>query len=127
MLTGHFAFIAHSQEELLQRIALGKYEMLQPYFKDLDETSKSIIYKLLRKDPTTRFTAAEALEHEFFTQSTKKEKKSKASKNDNKKKDDDVLAGMNIAGAQDDDSEVSAGSASDTDDADDEESTSEEE
>ena len=103
MLTGHFAFVARDQEELLQRIRAAKIEVLQPYFKALDETSQAIIFKLLRKDATTRYTASEALEHEFFKEPAAaagdaESASDDAASSDAESSDRDVLDGVTMCG-----------------------------
>ena len=62
-----------SEEELLNKILLGKYDIESPPFDKISKNAKDLINKLLMSDPQKRISAEEALNHPWFKENKSKE------------------------------------------------------
>lgn len=66
MLVGFPPFWHRKQLIMLRLIRTGKYSMEAPEWKDISETAKDLIRKLLVVQPAQRLTAEQALAHPFL-------------------------------------------------------------
>ena len=66
MLTAEFPFDADNKEQLLVKIATGKYNTDSDAFRSLSVECRDLISKLLVVDPKVRLTGIAALKHPFF-------------------------------------------------------------
>ena len=62
-----------NEEELLNKILLGKYDLESPPFDKISKNAKDLISKLLNSDPQKRISAEEALNHNWFKDNKSKE------------------------------------------------------
>ena len=62
-----------NEEELLNKILLGKYDLESPPFDKISKNAKDLINKLLTSDPQKRISAEEALNHPWFKENKSKE------------------------------------------------------
>lgn len=66
LLTGKPPFGGKSDEVILEKIKVGKYNMQLKEFESVSEAAKQLIIKLLEKNPKKRLSADEALKHSWF-------------------------------------------------------------
>ena len=66
LLSGRPPFPGDSDKEIMEKVALGKYDLEESPFDQLSNSGKDLIKKLLIKDPKKRITASEALTHPWF-------------------------------------------------------------
>ena len=52
--------------ELLEIVGVGAFSFPSPYWDEMSDASKDLVSKLLRKDPSKRITALEALSHPWI-------------------------------------------------------------
>lgn len=68
-----FASPTKSQKDLFNRIRRGRFSFPDPYWKDVSETAKDLISKLLVVDQKKRYTAQQVLNHPWISQPPKPE------------------------------------------------------
>jgi serine/threonine protein kinase len=61
MLQGNYPFLAKTEEELFQKIKLGRFHYIHP---DISNRAKFLIESLLRVNPLERLTIKEVLSDE---------------------------------------------------------------
>ena len=66
MLTGRPLFRGDNPNEILQKNQACELDFPQRYWDKISAEAKDLALGLLKKDPKERFTAAQALEHEWF-------------------------------------------------------------
>jgi len=67
LLCGYPPFYDEDQASLFESIIRGKYEFHDDYWKDISESAKDLIRKLLTVDPNKRLTAIQALQHPWVS------------------------------------------------------------
>jgi len=70
LLCGFSPFLSSTQTGLFEKIIKCEYDFPDPEWTHISENAKDFIRHLLVKDPKTRFTATECLEHEWLTGSS---------------------------------------------------------
>ena len=78
LLSGVPPFWHRKQHLMFRMIMEGKYSMSGSEWDEVSDTAKDLISRLLVIDPSTRLTAAQALEHSFFNQDRTRRKDFKA-------------------------------------------------
>ena len=73
LLSGRPPFPGDSDREIMDKVAIGKYDLEESPFDQLSNAGKDLIKKLLVKDPKKRITASEALNHAWFKENKSKE------------------------------------------------------
>ena len=73
LLSGRPPFPGDSDREIMDKVAIGKYDLEESPFDQLSNAGKDLIKKLLVKDPKKRITASEALNHSWFKENKSKE------------------------------------------------------
>ncbi|XP_011480889.1 phosphorylase b kinase gamma catalytic chain, skeletal muscle/heart isoform isoform X1 [Oryzias latipes] len=68
LLAGSPPFWHRKQMLMLRMILAGNYDFSSPEWEDRSDTVKDLISRMLVVDPSRRFTAADALNHPFFSQ-----------------------------------------------------------
>ena len=66
LLTGYPPFVGDTEEEVFQNILENEVDLNVPELKNISESCKDLINKLLNKDANNRIKAEEALRHDFF-------------------------------------------------------------
>lgn len=66
LLCGFPPFYADNDPDLFELIQEAEYEFPDPYWTNISDEAKDLVRKLLMKDQNERFTAKQALEHEWF-------------------------------------------------------------
>ena len=66
LLTGRPPFDGEDDNEILENVKIGKYDMINHPFPLLSEESKDLITKLLEYNPNKRISASDALNHPWF-------------------------------------------------------------
>lgn len=66
LLAGYLPFHHKDQNELFKVIRLGKYNFESRYWSGTTDAAKGLIKHLLEVDPSTRFSATEALSSEWI-------------------------------------------------------------
>ena len=66
LLTGRPPFDGEDDNEILENVKIGKYDMTNHPFPLLSDESKDLITKLLEYNPNKRISASEALNHSWF-------------------------------------------------------------
>ena len=66
LLTGYPPFLGDNEEEVFQNILDNEINLNVPELKNVSDSCKDLINKLLNKDYKSRIKAEEALKHEFF-------------------------------------------------------------
>lgn len=61
LLSGYPPFRGDSEDEIIESVKLGKYNLEEPEFETVSEDAKSLIKRLLTYDPTKRIDAEQAL------------------------------------------------------------------
>jgi calcium-dependent protein kinase len=62
---GYPPFFGESDAEVLKKVKQGKFEFNNSDWKKVSGAAKDVITKLLTKDPKTRYSAKQALDHEW--------------------------------------------------------------
>ena len=73
LLSGRPPFPGDSDKEIMDKVALGKYDLEESPFDQLSNSGKDLIKKLLVKDPKKRISASDALNHPWFKENKSKE------------------------------------------------------
>lgn len=68
ILCGFPPFYDESIEMLTQKVALGQYTFLSPWWDGISESAKDLVSRLLTVDPEKRYTIDEFLQHPWITQ-----------------------------------------------------------
>ena len=66
LLTGYPPFMGEDEEKIFQNILIQQLNLDVPELKNVSESCKDLIEKLLDKNPNRRIKSEEALKHEFF-------------------------------------------------------------
>ena len=66
LLTGRPPFDGNDDEEIIENVKKGEYDMWGYPFPILSDHSKDLIFKLLQYDPKKRINAEQALDHPWF-------------------------------------------------------------
>lgn len=72
LLSGHTPFSGKNDEEILQKISRGFVSFEKPEWASLSSSAQSLLRKMLKKDPSLRISAEDALHHEWIVQNTSK-------------------------------------------------------
>ncbi|NXG63299.1 KCC1G kinase, partial [Hemiprocne comata] len=70
LLCGYPPFYEETESKLFEKIKEGYYEFESPFWDDISESAKDFIRHLLEKNPNTRFTCEEALQHPWINGNT---------------------------------------------------------
>jgi calcium-dependent protein kinase len=73
LLSGRPPFGGENDKEIMQRVALGKYDLQSDPFNKISGACIDLIQKLLIMDPKKRISAEEALKHNWFKANKAKE------------------------------------------------------
>jgi calcium-dependent protein kinase len=73
LLSQTLPFKGETEEEFLDKIMIGKYDLESPPFNKISKNAKDLISKLLLNDPEKRISAEEALNHPWFIDNKSKE------------------------------------------------------
>ena len=73
LLSGRPPFSGESDKEIMQQVAIGKYDLKSSPFNKCSKSCLDLIQKLLIMDPKKRITAQEALSHSWFKENRSKE------------------------------------------------------
>ena len=73
LLSGRPPFGGENDKEIMQRVALGKYDLQSDPFNKISGACIDLIQKLLVMDPKKRISAEEALKHNWFKANKSKE------------------------------------------------------
>ena len=68
LLSARPPFGGENDNEIMERVAIGKYDLESPPFNKLTRHAIDLIKKLLTIDPNKRLSAEEALKHPWFTE-----------------------------------------------------------
>jgi calcium-dependent protein kinase len=74
LLTSRPPFAGDTDQEIVQKIKQGHYDMTQSPWNKISAEAKNLVKSLLQRDPTKRISAEEALNHPFFKMLKTKEK-----------------------------------------------------
>ena len=66
LLSARPPFGGDDDNDIMERVAIGKYDLESPPFNSLSKSSLDLIQKLLTMDPSQRISAEEALNHPWF-------------------------------------------------------------
>lgn len=72
LMCGHMAFPAETQDELFEKIRIGKFHYDHKEFNLVSDECKDLINNLLVLNPKKRLTAAKALNHPWFEKFSEK-------------------------------------------------------
>lgn len=72
ILCGFPPFYDESIEMLTQKVALGQYTFLSPWWDEISESAKDLVSRLLTVDPEKRYTIDEFLQHPWITKAANK-------------------------------------------------------
>ena len=74
LLSARPPFAGESDKEIMENVALGKYDLQASPFDKISKNCKDLIQKLLVMDPKKRYSAQDALNHTWFKEHKSKEK-----------------------------------------------------
>ena len=66
LLSARPPFGGDDDNEIMERVAIGKYDLESPPFNNLSRSAIDLIQRFLTMDPNQRITAEEALNHQWF-------------------------------------------------------------
>ena len=66
LLSARPPFGGDDDNDIMERVAIGRYDLESPPFNNLSRSAIDLIRKLLTMDPNERITAEEALNHQWF-------------------------------------------------------------
>ncbi|OMJ79034.1 hypothetical protein SteCoe_21017 [Stentor coeruleus] len=72
LLSGRPPFTGENDEEVLQKISRGLVSFDRPIWASISSSAKSLLRKMLTKDPSFRISAEGALHHDWIVQNTSK-------------------------------------------------------
>jgi len=67
LLSGYPPFSGHNNEEIMLKVRTGQFAFRQPEFNSISEEAKSLIRRMLTKDPNSRLSAEAALQDPWIT------------------------------------------------------------
>lgn len=67
LLCGYPPFYGDSDAQIFDSVRTGRFDFPSPEWDNISMTAKKFVLYLLRKDPTSRPTALQAMEHEWIT------------------------------------------------------------
>jgi calcium-dependent protein kinase len=67
MISGVLPFVAENRSELFRKIRRDPVDLTTPEWSTISNSAKSLISKLLIKDPAKRIKIQDALAHRWFT------------------------------------------------------------
>ncbi|XP_053870834.1 calcium/calmodulin-dependent protein kinase type 1B [Malaclemys terrapin pileata] len=70
LLCGYPPFYDDNDSELFAQILKGEFEFDSPYWDDISDSAKDFIRQLLQRDPETRYTCEQALQHPWISGDT---------------------------------------------------------
>jgi calcium-dependent protein kinase len=73
LLSGRPPFSGESDKEIMQQVAIGKYDLQSSPFNKCSRSCLDLIQKLLIMDPKKRISAQDALNHSWFKENKSKE------------------------------------------------------
>ena len=73
LLTKYPPFNGKNDDEIYEAIKVGEYDLVNPPFDKISKQAKSLISKLLEKNPEERLSAEQALRHDWFNKQKTKE------------------------------------------------------
>ena len=73
LLSGRPPFGGENDKEIMENVALGKYDLQGSPFNKISKSCKDLIQKLLIMDPKKRISAQDALTHAWFKENKSKE------------------------------------------------------
>ena len=74
LLSGRPPFGGENDKEIMERVAIGKYDLQSSPFNKTSKNCLDLIQKLLIMDPKKRYSAQDALNHAWFKEHKSKEK-----------------------------------------------------
>lgn len=66
LLCGFPPFNGSTNEEIMEKVKIGKYSFKHEVFENVSDEAKDLIKKMLTKNPVKRLSCEEALQHEWF-------------------------------------------------------------
>ena len=66
LLSGKPPFYGKNDKEIIGRVKKGKFKFQGKEWKQVSKSAKKLIENMLQIDPSSRPTAGECLEHEWF-------------------------------------------------------------
>ncbi|KAF0035113.1 hypothetical protein F2P81_012871 [Scophthalmus maximus] len=66
LLCGYPPFYDENDAKLFEQILKAEYEFDSPYWDDISDSAKDFIVHLMQKDPNTRYTCDQALQHPWI-------------------------------------------------------------
>ena len=73
LLSARPPFGGNDDNDIMERVAIGKYDLESPPFDKVSNSAKDLIRKLLTMDPNERITAEQALNHPWFKEQKSQE------------------------------------------------------
>ena len=73
LLSGKFPFIGDNNQEIIESIKEGEYDLESSPFNELSKSGLDLIKKLLKKKPKERISVKEALNHQWFKENKSQE------------------------------------------------------
>uniref|UniRef100_A0A8C9YSX7 Calcium/calmodulin dependent protein kinase I n=1 Tax=Sander lucioperca TaxID=283035 RepID=A0A8C9YSX7_SANLU len=70
LLCGYPPFYHENDAKLFEQILKAEYEFDSPYWDDISDSAKDFIVHLMEKDPNTRYTCDQALQHPWIAGDT---------------------------------------------------------
>lgn len=67
-MSGLSPFVGSDDYETMTNVSFAKYSFDHPEFDDISSTAKDFVSQLLKKDPSKRLLAKNAIKHEWLTQ-----------------------------------------------------------
>ncbi|KRX08460.1 Protein kinase-like domain [Pseudocohnilembus persalinus] len=67
MLRGSLPFDSFDSDEIYQNTVDGKFSLVDDHWKNISDSAKDLVQKLLKVDPQERLDMREALQHEWIT------------------------------------------------------------
>ena len=73
MLSGNLPFYDEAVGEVYNKLMIGAYSFEKPIWNSISSNATDLITKLLEIEPTARYSASEALSHDWFGETSRKE------------------------------------------------------
>lgn len=71
MLSGKPPFTGRTDREILAKVKLGKYSMMDASWKKISSEAQDLVKRLMSMDPDDRGSAAEAIQHPWIQKKVK--------------------------------------------------------